>query len=97
MAIRDDIKVKILSPLLADIKTEKNEFSIHSGGDMYVSTNVKLSMYTLDDIEKSGIVIVERYQVTEHGRILFEMTKRFGYTLEKFIKVMIFIIEKYNL
>jgi hypothetical protein len=95
--VREDISIKIISPVLADIKTGKNEFSIHTSGDMYVSTNTKLEMCILDEMEKSKIVTVERYQVTESDRVLLYMTKRFGFTPYKFIDTMVFIIEKYNL
>ncbi|HCC51463.1 MAG TPA: hypothetical protein DEQ30_04905 [Porphyromonadaceae bacterium] len=95
--VREDVKIKIVSQVLADITTEKNEFSIHASDDMYVSTKTKLEMCVLDDIEKSQIVTVERYQITDDNTVIFSMTKRFGFTLYKFIDIMIFIIEKYNL
>jgi hypothetical protein len=95
--VREDIKIRIISPTLADITTEKNEFSIHASDDMYVSTKTKLKMRMIDDIESYQIVTVERYQVTGHNTVILSMTKRSGFTLNKFIDIMIFIIEKYNL
>lgn len=96
--IRNDIQVNTISPILADITTNKNSFSLHvSDVDPWISSTAKLPMQALDDIEKSHIVTIEHYQVTEQGNVLFQITKRFGFTLEKFVDVMVFIIEKYNL
>ena len=94
--IREDIKVEVISPLLVDIKTENNEFSINTH-DLYFATNAKIKMSALDDIEKSKIVEITRYQVSESGRVIIEMKRKFGFSIEKFVNVMIFIIEKYKL
>jgi hypothetical protein len=62
-----------------------------------VSTKTRIEMRALDDIENSRIVEVERYQVIKNGSVTLTLNSHFGFTFEKFIGIMIFIIEKYNL
>jgi len=94
--IREDVTIKIISPEKAEIKTTNNSFEIDTCDKMQVYTTSRLEMKALDDIEKSQIVIIEQYSI-DNDSVTFSMTKRFGFTIYKFIDVMIFIIEKYNL
>jgi len=67
-----------------------------SGKRVKLFTTLKFTMPMLDDLEKSRIVQVERSLYSDEiGWI--EMNRLFGYSDENFTKVLLSIIDKYNL
>jgi hypothetical protein len=67
-----------------------------TGEKLALFTTTELTMPMLDELENSKIVEVEHYTYSgESGTV--KCYKRFGFDNEKFINLLIYLIEKYEL
>ena len=93
--IREDIKINI-SKASVTILTKNNQVTFSAKGTLVVFTTANFTMPMLDELEKSKILRVDGYSYSgESGTI--RIKKEFGFDNEKFIDLLIYLIEKYEL
>ena len=96
MMIRSDIHTFIRKASIT-ILTKENQMTFSLERDnIAMFTTAEFTMPMLDELEQSKIVEVDHYAYEgESGAI--KLNKKFGFTEEKYINILIYLIEKYNL
>ena len=94
--IRSDIQV-ITRKESITILTKDNQMTFSPVGEnIALFSTTELSMPMLDELEKSQAVEVESYTYSA-GAGTVKINKKFGFTNEIFIDLLIDLIEKHNL
>ena len=96
MTTRTDIQI-IKRRSSINILTENNLMNFSpSGESITMSSTAEITMPMLDELEKSKVIEVESYTYSDDFGTV-KINKKFGFTNEIFIDILIDLIEKYNL
>ena len=93
---RTDIEVVIRKSSIT-VLTGKNQMTFSPAGkNIALFTTANMTTQMLDELTKSQILEVESYTYSDDSGTL-KINKMFGFENEKFIDILIYLVEKYDL